>query len=287
MPIITERDAGQHMRKLVWRVKENMGQEFSPQYSGVNDPVAKHLKIEVRERKIQYGYGGMYMPGELPRIAIDPTSGEQERLNFTYFHEVSHHLIRQDGELYGFLDDHSLQDLHPTLEHYCNIGAAEFLIPEADIREIVNNQGFSIALIRVLDTMFPASKPAIAIQLAQCASHQCIVLVCDYGVVPQRGKRQTELSGMPKDVRSQLFVQYSSSSPSCKYKTGRFILVPKDHCLSGIYESQIFMKGHGNIPFRSGTKWSVDCEGFFYKGKVYAVFHITDPPSPYQMAFNL
>lgn len=287
MPVMTERDAGQRMRELVWRVKEDMEQRFSPQYSGVNDEVAKHLKIEVRERKLQYGYGGTYIPGEFPRIAIDPTSGEQERLNFTYFHEVSHHLIRQDGELYGFLDDHSPRDLHPTLEHYCNIGAAEFLIPEADIREIIRNQGFSIELIRDLDTIFPASKPAVAIQLAQCAPHQCIVIVCEYGIVPQRSRHQAELGGIPRDVHPQLFVQYSSGSPSCRYKPGRFIPVPKDHFLAGIYESQIFTKGHDNIPFLSGTKWPVDCEGFFYKGKVYAVFHITDPPSPNQMALNL
>lgn len=283
MLIMTERDAGQRMRELVWRVKEDIGQGFSPQYCGVNDPVAKHLKIEVRERKLQYGDGGMYLPGECPRIAIDSTSGEQERLNFTYFHEVSHHLIRQDEELYGFLDDHSPQDLHPTLEHYCNIGAAEFLIPVADVQEIINNRGFSIELIRDLDTAFPASKPAIAIQLAQCATNQCIVVVCEYGILPDKNESQTALKGITETTLPQLFVQYSSSSSSCKYTSGRFVPIPRKHFLAGVYEAKIFAKGFDVIPFRSGTEWAVNCEGFFYRGKVYAVFNITDPGSPQQM----
>lgn len=89
-----------------------------------------------------------------------------------------------DGELYGFLDDHSPQDLHPTLERFCHMGAAEFLVPSVEIRKIIDEQGFSIVLIRDLDEKFPASKPAIAIQLTQCASHQCIVMVCEYGLIP-------------------------------------------------------------------------------------------------------
>lgn len=286
MSIVTERDAKRRMRELVWRIKEDMSLKFQPRYHGVNDPVAKHLEIEVKEQDVQFGEGGMYIPGESPKIVIDPRSGEQERLNFSFFHEVSHHLIRMDGELYGFLDDHSPQDLHPTLERYCHIGAAEFLVPEGKVRKVIGKQGFSIELIRELDEKYPASKPAIAIQLAQCATHQCIVVVCNYGVIPQRNEAQTPLIDTQEDVQSQLFVQYSSSSPSCKYTTGRFVPIPKGHLLANSYEQKSFLKGCGDLPVRSGKKWPNNCEAFFYRGKVYAVFNLTDPPSSNQMSFE-
>lgn len=287
MPMVTERDARRRVRELVWRLKGEIGNGFSPRYHGVDDPVARHLDIRVKEQKVYYGTGGVYVPGERPEIVIDPDSGGQERLNFTYFHELCHHLIREDGELYGFIDDYSPKDLHTALEHYCNIGAAEFLVPEAEIRAIIGEQGFSIELVHDLDTIYPASKPAIAIQIAECAPHQCIVLICEYGILPLRNGRQIALDRITVNPSPQLFVRYSSSSPSCKYRTARFVAIPKNHFLLDVYEGRNVSKGHDRIPFQSETKWSVDCEGFFYTGKVYAVFHVTPPPSRAQMALNI
>lgn len=285
MPILTERDAKQRVLTLVSQVKDDLRLKSPPQYSGINDPIAKHLKIEVKEQEGLFG-DGMYLPGPPPKIAIDPTRGDRERLNFTFFHEISHHLIRMDGELYGFLDDHSPQDLRPTLERYCHMGAAEFLVPEVEVRKVISKQGFSIVLIRDLDERFPASKPAIAIQLAQCASHECIVVVCEYGVISQQNEAQAELIGTAEGILPQLFVQYSSSSPSCKYKTGRFVPIPQGHLIASSYEQKCFLRGRENVPVRSGKAWRNDCEAFFYKGKVYAVFNLTVPPSPDQMTFN-
>lgn len=287
MPIATEHDARWRLKELVWRVQDEMGNEFSRRYRGVDDPIASHLNIKIKEGGVYYGTGGIYVSGERPKIVIDPRSGGQERLNFTYFHELSHHLIREDGDLFSFFDDFSPKDFHETLEHYCNIGAAEFLVPEAEIREIISERGFSIELLRELDAIYTASKPAIAIQLSHCAPHQCIVLICKYGIVPQRIEGQVPFDWMPADVSPQLYVHYSSSSPSLKYRTAPFVVISKDHLLSDVYESRKELKGRDNIPFKSRKKWPVDCEGFFYKGKVYAIFHITPPPSQNQLAFNL
>lgn len=286
MGITTEREAKQRMRDLVTQVKREMGLEKPPRYLGTADPVARHLQIDVKERTIIFGDGGQYLPINPPEIAIDPTTGNQERLNFTFFHEISHHLIREDGELYGFLHDHCPGDLHPTLEHYCNIGAAEFLVPADNVREIIQERGFAIELISQLDEVFPASKPAIAIQLAQCALHSCVVVVCEYGVIPRQNRGQGFFANMRDLNQPQLFVRYSSGSPTYKYNTGRFIPIPKGHLIATAYDTQALVKGRGNIPVHSGREWSNDCESYYYKGSVYAVFNVTPPPSPNQMAFS-
>ncbi len=287
MSIITEKDAKRRMRELVRKVKCDMNMDRLPQYSGVDDPVAKHLGIKVKEQVVSFGYGGMYLPNRNPpEIAIDRTAGNQERLNFTFFHEISHHLIRENGELYGFLHDHSPEDLQPILEQYCNIGAAEFLVPADDVRQIISEWGFSVELIRELDEIFPASKPAIAIQLAQCASHSCVVVVCEYGIIPQRNRQQIIFDGVGNFAQPQLYVRYSSGSPAYKYNTGRFIPISTEHLIMTAYQEQSLVKGRGNIPVRSGREWPNNCEAIFYKGNVYAVFNVTDPPSRNQMSFN-
>lgn len=287
MSIITEGDAQQRMRELVRKVKADMDMDYLPQYQGIDDPVANHLGIKVKEQLVFYGNGGMYLPDERsPKIAIDRAAGNQERLNFTFYHEISHHLIREDGELYGFLHDLSPQDLQPILEQYCNIGAAEFLVPEDDVRQVISRQGFAIELIRELDEVFPASKPAIAIQLAQCAIHSCVVVVCEFGIIPQRKQKQNLIEGFVKPTLPQLFVRYSSGSPTYPYNTGRFIPVSKEHIIMTAYQQQSLLKGRGNIPVHSGKAWPNDCEALFYKGNVYAVFNIEAPPSSNQMAFD-
>lgn len=285
MPITTELDAKKRIQRIVLKVKDEMGQHFSSNYRGIDDPVAKYLKIKIVERKLDYGDGGLYLPNKEPIIAIDVHSASQERLNFTYFHEICHHLINNDGELHNFLDGFELKDkdFHSTIEKYCNIGTAEFLVPQKKINKIINKRGFTIEMIRELDEVFPASKPAIMIQMAQCASHECILVVCDFGIIPKRIEDPAPIIKSTIYPQSHLFVQYSSSSPSCKYSTGRYIPVPKEHFLTGVFARKDFATGNDIILFRSNTKWRVNCEGFFYKGKVYGVFNITDPNSPQQM----
>lgn len=178
-------------------------------------------------------------------------------------------------EYTSYNEDHQ----HKAIEDYCNIGAAEFLIPREDVRKVILEHGFSIMLIEKLDQLYPASKPAIAIQLAQCALHRCFVIICEYGILSQHNLQQKGLFGTSKPSVSQLYVLYSSSSPSNKYSIGRFVVIPKNHILQSCFRGQQPIREKASIPFRSDTIWETECEAFFYKGKVYAVFNV-DPPPP-------
>lgn len=175
MPITSERQAKERVVSLVRALKEELSLTLPPQDTGTDDPIAKHFGITVKEGRL-FRRDGMYHP-DPPRIIIDPSSRSQERVNFSYFHEVSHHLVRHDRELYSFINDYysSDKELELTIEAYCNMGAAEFLVPASDVRAAIKAKGFSVQLLPQLDQDYPASKPAIAIQLAECASHKCIV----------------------------------------------------------------------------------------------------------------
>jgi hypothetical protein len=286
MQIRTEREARQRVRALVQRTKAGLGLKKAPRYLGVRDPVAAYLGVMVKEARLPLGDEGQYIPGDPSIIVVDPRVGDPERLNFTFFHEATHHLICQDDALYSFIHEYASADagsFDAVLERYCNAGAAEFLIPAEDVRQVIAERGFSIKLVEHLESIYPTSKPAIAIQLAQCAAHRCFVIVCEFGQMPQRQLPQASFIS-PVNSGAQLYVLYASSSPPTKYPIGRFVPVPNDHVIALAYQSQDLVKDVAPILFRSGNRgWQCECEALYYKGRVYAAFNASPPISPQQL----
>ncbi len=284
MTIKTLREAENKLISLIQMVKNNADRNLIYKYQGTNDLIAKQLHIEIVEQTLTGEYAFYLSTSPVtgkPTITIDPNGSDQERLNFTYFHEVTHHIIRSDDELYGFIDEIAVQNegLVNLREQLANIGAAEFLLPGIHVKESIDKDGFSIDLLRELDQKYPISKPAITIQLARYASHKCFVIICEFGLIPAKDMGQETLIGDKKQSNNAcLHVRYSASSPSNKYSIATFVPIPKLHLLSDIYENQLSIKkGKDLIPFRSGREWSAFCEGIFYKGKVYAVFNVESP----------
>ena len=122
------------MLDLVESVRKNVGGPFY--YRGVRDPVADYLGIKVMEKQMPLDEG-QYIPSSPPQIVIDPVINDPDRRNSTFFHEVTHHLIAQDDDLTEFLNEHAYYHYEKVLERLCNIGAAEFLIPAADVRAAI------------------------------------------------------------------------------------------------------------------------------------------------------
>ncbi|MDD5368531.1 MAG: hypothetical protein PHQ40_05565 [Anaerolineaceae bacterium] len=282
--ITTFKQAKQRLIELIGSTKSELSYDASKGYQGVNDPLAVGLGIDIEERKSDFDYGG-YLPAEpplrpKPKIYIDPTDSDQDHINFTYFHEISHHLIRLDGDLYSFLSDLAVQnkDFDKLVDGFADIGSAEFLIPRDRIFSILHEKGFSVRLIPDLDVMFPASKPAIMIQLAQCTSHKCFVAICKYGL-PPRSKSKSINQLLESVNRPHLFVEYWSESPSQdRYGIARYTSIAGDHLILNAYQCQGYIKGVDRIPLRSGKVWMTECEALYFKGKVYATFNLSPVP---------
>ncbi|HHY58864.1 MAG TPA: ImmA/IrrE family metallo-endopeptidase [Chloroflexi bacterium] len=286
IPLHNELKARERVIQLVNKTKQDAGISGGAYYRGPGDLVARCLNITVIESQLNADEG-LYLNSDPPTILLDTHGFDRDRVNFTFFHEITHHLIKQDDDLIAFVHEFAFEDSEKLVEALCNIGAAEFLVPSREIRSAIDSEGFRIELLINFDKIYPASKPAIAIQLAQCAPHQCIVVVCEFGQLP--GHRQTQSLPMwagDEKQPEQLFTQLASSSPSVRYAPGRFVKIRSDHLLWQVFQEKKAMSGTAQIPFHSGKKWETRCDAIYYLGKVYAAFHIDTPPSPLQQNFG-
>lgn len=276
MDIRNEREARERIRQIVQEVLAQVGLGEAPPYSGPAHPIATALNIQLREAPHPLGNGdGCYIESS-STILIDPSVQSAERKNFTFYHEVGHHLLRHDDLLYGFLDDLAGDRFDQAKEMYCNLFAAEFLMPLAKVKAHLGTTGFSMEQIRALDEMFSASLPALALQMAQAAMHQCIIVVCEYGRLPTRDARRLLNSANGNEC---LHIHYTSRSPSSTYSCSRFVPIPRGHIIHNAFDEQVHLVGSDRTLFRSGNNFPVHVDAFHYKGRVFAEFRFSDPPN--------
>jgi hypothetical protein len=277
---LTEAQVKTFIIQMVIDTKKRLLTDKIIDYDDAKHRIIKYLKIDVSEMNLDKD-DGLYSPSPTPSIAVDP-SMSKERMLFTLFHELTHHLIRNHEEIYSFIHEHTSNDeeaFHATLEKYCNIGAAEFIIPAANVVQSIMRKGFVISLLKDLDDQHPASKPAIAAQLAACAHHKCFVLICEYGFPPEFNLDTPLLDSAYANYQQQLYVQYAFPSPQVVYRIRRYTVLSKDHLFYEVYKNKSKVSDSALMPFRN-SKHPTPCEAFFYKGKVYGVFNMSSPSTP-------
>ncbi len=268
----------------------------------VRDAVNKYASTTIPTfDEICSGLGLDVKVGELPSrtdgaqkdkiIIINSQIKNEERKRFTQFHEVTHYLIEQDGDLISELHDYTINQEHgfkKPLETLCNIGAAEFLMPSKEFTKLYNKRGFNVQLILFAANYFKSSTIAATIQLAQVAPNKCIAVVCENGLVPNvRVPSQASFfsTGNQYHPKSKLHVIYSASSPAASDRwLAKYTTFPDDHLINQSFLQVKMLEDESIIPFPS-WKESCTCEALPYKNRVYALFHLSPLPDPNQMTF--
>jgi hypothetical protein len=231
--------------------------DIKRQYAIWTNPydLARELEVSIAVGKLGPDQEGAAFA---ERVVFDPTIGVKARQRFTLYHEIVHHLIRRNDKLYSILHDQyrSDEDLTRIIEHLCNVGAAEFVIPRSMVRAAIEVDGFSISQVRVLSKVDEVSPTAVCVQLALCAKHRCIAAVCRMVSPP-------EING-PKlvgEIKTGMALQVgiAVSSPSTKYMIKRGKLLPKGHLFYEAYEvvRDDIVRGIAPMPLRDTQKWLV------------------------------
>lgn len=206
-------------------------------------------------------------------------SAAKERQRFTAYHEICHALLRKDDWLWSTIHDQypSDDELVRVVERLCNVGAAEFLLPRERVMEYAARQGVSVLHIPTLAEMYGASRLATAIQLADCANHQCIMVIAARTVLHVIDEPQLIPSG--RSEQSALVVEYSVSSRSTKYQAGRGTRISNGSIIA-FAEGRPdggYHRGYESPPFRSRREWRVNAEAIRLGSRIYAQYMLTAP----------
>ena len=274
------------MRRHVIELVRDVVNKYPPTTMPTFDEICAGLGLDVKVGELPSGTDGAQKD---KTIIINSQIKNEERKRFTQFHEVTHYLIEKDGDLISELHDYTINQKHgfkKPLETLCNIGAAEFLMPSKEFTKLHNKRGFNVQLIPFAADYFKSSTIAATIQLAQVAPNKCIAVVCENELVPNASAPSQAsffTTGNQYHNKSKLHVIYSASSPAASDRwLGKYTVFPDDHLVNQAYSQSKMLKDESEIPFPS-WKELCTCEALYNKNRVYALFHLTPPPSLDQM----
>lgn len=244
------------------------------------DEVCANLGLDMKETELPSGIDGM-LKGKT--ILINSKIQSEERKRFTQFHEIMHHLLKNDEDLIAALTEHAYNqdgEYDRQLEKFCNIGAAEFLMPSEEFRKLYEQKGFNVELILYAAHHFKSSTIAATIQLAQVAPNKCITAICEFATNGSISPETNLFNEKYPSAKSRLHVTYSAMSPTAKYPLAKNTVIPNDHLIHNAFLEDNAVEGKSWIPFRSGKNMPCHCEALADGERVYVLFHLNTPPTP-------
>ena len=274
----------QEMRTYVIQLVRETVAKFSSGPLPEIGEITTGLGLELKEERLPVDKDGL-LAGRV--VVLNVKTRSEERRRFTCFHEITHHLINEDGELISILHDatwHQKGGYGVPLEMLCNVGAAEFLMPREEFSRFHTKCGLNTELILKASEHFQSSAIAATIQLAQVAPHSCLTAICERCPSVAETTSQARLFRRESTPRRQpLRVLYSASSPSTKYWLARQTIIPDGHPIQTAYLHGKKVEEQSYVPFRSGKEMPCLCEALGYSRRVYTIFHLSPPPNPEQM----
>lgn len=204
------------------------------------------------------------------QVLVDSSIEWASRVDFTIYHELTHYLLDEEGDIIEFYTEALRDDeraYERAIERCCHAGAAEFLLPRRCVREAINRSGFSIALIEELSAVHGSSVLATANQLATWAPMECYVVVCTHG---------RSWLGSHNDC---LHVEQAAKRPDMKYPLVRGSVIPQGHLFDQVWTSGQASSGPSIVPFRTGTKMKcVHGEARMIRSRVAGILYVKQRP---------
>lgn len=280
---LSANDMRMHVIELVRNTVDRYASTPRPRF----DEILAGLSLDAEEVELPPEVDGILAERT---ILVNSRIRNVERKQFTRFHEITHHLINEDGELISEIHDATLNhegEYKRQLERLCNIGAAEFLMPSREFIKLSEQKEFNVGLVPFASRQFGTSAIATMIQLAQIAPNSCISAVCEYGTPSNEApvNHQNLLREENASFKHTFHVTYSASSPNTKYLLTKNTRIPEDHLIHRAFWNSEAIEERSYIPFRSGKKMPCYCEALRDKDRdrVFVIFHLTPPPNPDQL----
>ena len=264
-------------RHVVQLVQNTIRKYASTGNPNLFDEVCANLGLDMKETELPSRIDGML---EGKTILINSKIQSEERKRFTQFHEIMHHILKDDEDLIAALTEHVYNqdgEYDRQLEKFCNIGAAEFLMPSEEFRKLYEQKGFNVELILYAAHYFKSSTIAATIQLAQVAPNKCITAICEFATNGSISPETNLFNEKYRSAKSRLHVTYSAMSPTAKYPLAKNTVIPNDHLIHDAFLEGNAVEGKSWVPFRSGKNMPCHCEALADSERVYVLLHLSPP----------
>lgn len=212
------------------------------------------------------------------QIFINNRTTVAERIEFTVFHEILHILLEEDGEITSELHEHAHVDQEGAdrmEETLCNMGAAEFIMPNRAFTTFMGRYAWQIAAVENAAAEYKCSITAAAFQFAHWSPKPCTVLICEYGPLPP-DRTGTEnplyLEGVASLLATCLHVAYAPCHPE-SYTMCRNARVPNSHLIYRAWQTHTTVSGEDYGFFRERKDWKMPCDAVRIGKRVYGVFY--------------
>lgn len=272
VPGLMDREVDQKIVELVARARQDHG--LAEECDGRT--ACTKLGFKLAHGTLPSGTDGMWSGRQ---VIIDRRIRWKPRVEFTIFHEITHHLLDEDGEIiehYTTLLRNDQAGYEKAVERCCDKGAAEFLMPRDRVRDLISAKSFSVDLVEDIADTHGSSVIASALQLAHCAPVDCFVVLCSEGVIPKWKPR-----------RRGLYADYVGAPPRRKFILRRFSPIQGDHVLAQAFKDQRVVAGETYVPYPSKNYMPCYCEAKPLGPFIAGILYFEKPPPQEQMAFEI
>lgn len=207
------------------------------------------------------------------QIAVNSDMTFRERIEFTVFHEILHILIDIDGNIDSALLEHLEHGSNHyvwNIEDFCNLGAAEWIMPSQDFRELMDAKLWKLASLRCVTEIFRCSLMAAAFQFAHWNPDPCHVVVCEAKWIAPREEPSLALQPSSRSLNT-LMVTHTVRNDT-KYAMRRNVPVPQDHLIDRAWRDGNPIEGKAQGFFHNPCG-VMDSEAVPFGSRVYSVFY--------------
>lgn len=179
------------------------------------------------------------------------------RKNYSISHELIHTFFEDCYEMvHQRKSDRAAFDPQQEVEHLCQVGAAEILMPEKDFALDLARLGFSLAAVGELCRRYEASREAVARRMLALTDQAAALVFFSRRLKPVEKKNGGYLNGQgPKE---KMRILYSVQTPGFSVFMPPHKSVPDDSCVNAVTVTDDVASGYEVWDVRDSGRWFVE-----------------------------
>jgi hypothetical protein len=166
------------------------------------------------------------------------------RLNFTFAHEISHTLFPDCGEMVRERNARRKQfDPNKEIENLCNLGASHILMPSPFFEEDLLRLGSHLQMVDVVAGIYHASREATILRMISASESPCAAVYFRYGYNKEELEAISSDSDMNDRIQPRLRIASAIPSRSFRVFLPKNKSIPDDSVLYNLFKGEKYVSG--------------------------------------------